>query len=125
MRLLLLVCAGGAIGSGVRHLVNVGAYRYIGTAYPWGTLTVNIVGSFLMGVVMETVMLRYSDSVELRAMLATGFLGGFTTFSTFSLDFFHLMQRGETGAALLYAAVSVMVSILAVYAGFAAARVVL
>ena len=129
MRLLLLACAGGALGSGARYLVYVGAGRTIGVASPYagaaGTLFVNIVGSFLIGCVIEAVALRYSGDVALRTFLATGVLGGFTTFSAFSMDFVHMMQRGETGAALAYAAISVGVSVLAVYAGLAVTRLVL
>ena len=126
MRLLLLACAGGALGSGARYLVYVGAGRWIGTASPYAgalaTLFVNIAGSFIMGAVIEAVALRYQGSPELRTFLATGVLGGFTTFSAFSMDFVHMMQRGETGAALAYAAASVAVSILALYAGMALTR---
>lgn len=122
MRMLLLVSAGGAIGAGARHLVNVGVGRVLGTSFPWGTLTVNIVGSFLMGLLIEYIMLRAAGSPELRAFLATGVLGGFTTFSAFSLDVALLMGRKEQGLAALYVAGSVGIAILALYAGFAAAR---
>ena len=122
MRMLLLVSAGGAIGAGARHLVNVGVGRVLGTSFPWGTLTVNVVGSFLMGLLIEYIMLRAAGSAEMRAFLATGVLGGFTTFSAFSLDVALLMGRKEQGLAALYVAGSVGIAILALYAGFAAAR---
>ena len=89
------VVAGGAIGAGLRHLVNIGAIRLLGIGFPWGTLTVNIAGSFLMGLLIEALALRYSGSLELRAFLATGLLGGLTTFSAFSLDFAIQLQRGD------------------------------
>jgi CrcB protein len=126
MRLLLLACAGGALGSGARYLVYVGFGRWAGVASPHAaaaaTLAVNVAGSFLMGIVIEAIALRYHGSPELRTFLATGFLGGFTTFSAFSMDFVHMMQRGETGLAMAYALVSVAVSILALYAGMTATR---
>lgn len=125
MKLLLLASAGGAIGAGARHLVNVGLGRLLGTAYPWGTLTVNIVGSFLMGVLIELLVLRYAGSGPMRAFLGTGVLGGFTTFSAFSLDLYALIERGEVGLALAYAAGSVTVGLLALYAGIMVVRGVL
>ena len=78
-----------------------------------------------MGIVIEAIALRYSGSLELRTLLATGFLGGFTTFSAFSMDFAHLMQRGEAACAFAYVLASVAVSLLAIYAGLAAARMLL
>ncbi len=122
MKMLFLASAGGAIGAGARHLVNVGMGRLLGTSFPWGTLTVNIVGSFLMGLVIEYIMLRAAGSAEMRAFLATGILGGFTTFSAFSLDVSLLIGRKEQGLAVLYVAGSVGVSILMLYVGFALAR---
>jgi CrcB protein len=122
MKLLLLACAGGAIGAGARFLVGVGAARWLGTLLPWGTLIVNVAGSFLMGVVVAMIASRFAGSVELRTFLATGVLGGFTTFSAFSLDFYALAGRGETALAFGYALVSVVLSIAALYAGFAVAR---
>ena len=125
MKFLLLASAGGALGAGARHLVNLGMGRLLGTAFPWGTLTVNIVGSFLMGVLIEYLLLRGGTAPEMRTFLATGILGGFTTFSAFSLDVALLMQRKEQGLALLYIAGSVGISIAMLYAGFAVARQVL
>ncbi|MGD9783986.1 MAG: fluoride efflux transporter CrcB [Hyphomicrobiaceae bacterium] len=122
MKLFLLASAGGACGAGARHLVNVGIGRLLGTGFPWATLTVNVVGSFLMGVLIEALMLRLGGSAELRTFLGTGVLGGFTTFSAFSLDVSVLMSRGETGTALLYVVGSVVVSILVLYLGMAVAR---
>ncbi len=117
MKLLLLAMTGGAIGSGARYLVNVAYARTIGTAFPWSTLTVNVIGCLLMGLVTELVMRRLGGSAEARTFLATGILGGFTTFSAFALDFASLMKGQETLAALAYVIASVVASILAVYAG--------
>ncbi|MFA5949372.1 MAG: fluoride efflux transporter CrcB [Hyphomicrobium sp.] len=125
MRLLLLACLGGAVGSGARHLVNITAARMMGIAFPWGTLTVNLLGCFLMGVVIEALALKYQGSLELRTLIATGFLGGFTTFSAFSLDVVSLMEKGETAVAVGYAAVSVGASIVALVAGLTVTRLIL
>lgn len=122
MKLLLLATAGGAIGAGARHLVNVGFGRLLGTAYPWGTFTVNIVGSFLMGVLIELLVLRYAGSGPMRVFLGTGFLGGFTTFSAFSLDLYAMIERGEVAIALAYAAASVIIGLAALYAGIMVVR---
>lgn len=124
MQHLLLACAGGAVGAGARYLVGVGVTRFLGAApgFPWSTLSVNIVGSFLMGVFIEALALRYSGSAELRTLVATGVLGGFTTFSAFSLDFVTLMARKEELLAMIYVASSVALSLIAIYAGMAIAR---
>lgn len=124
MRLLLLACLGGAIGAGLRHLVNTGAVRMLGIGLPWGTVFANVVGSFLMGVLVEALALRFEGSPEIRVLLATGILGGFTTFSAFSLDFVVLLQRGDHVAAAAYLIGSVAIAILALFAGLAAGRMV-
>ena len=125
MRLLLLACFGGAIGAGLRHMVNVGAIRVFGLAFPVGTLFVNVVGSFLMGVLVEVVLQRFDGSPELRTFAATGVLGGFTTFSAFSLDFALLFERGEYGLAIIYMVASVTASIVALFTGLMVARMAL
>ena len=95
MKLLLYAMAGGALGSGARHLVNVGMGRWLGPGFPWWTFVVNVSGCFLMGVLIESLALKFQGSTDLRTLLATGVLGGYTTFSAFSLDFSYLMQRGD------------------------------
>lgn len=125
MRLLLLACLGGAIGAGLRHLVNVGALRLVGVGFPAGTLFVNVAGSFVMGILIEVIVHKLDGSTALRAFAATGVLGGFTTFSAFSLDFAQLFERGEHGMAVAYLVASVVGSIAAVFAGLGMARVVL
>lgn len=124
MRLLLLACAGGAIGAGVRHLVNISTVRLFGTGFPIGTIAVNIAGSFLMGLLIEALASRYSGSMELRTFLTTGILGGLTTFSAFSLDFVFLMQRGDHVVAAVYLIASVSIAILALFAGMHIGRMV-
>lgn len=125
MKLLLLALSGGALGSGARHLVNISFGSWRDGGFPWATLTVNIVGCFLMGLLIGTLVLRFDDSTELRTFFATGILGGFTTFSAFSMDFAQLAQRGDLALGLIYVAVSVIVSIAAVFAGLAVTRAVL
>lgn len=109
----------------LRYLFGVAATRAFGPDFPWGTLGVNIIGSFVMGALVTALALLGSSSQALRAFLAVGVLGGFTTFSSFSLDFATLMERGQTGTAAFYLAGSVGISLLAIFAGMAATRAVL
>lgn len=125
MKLLLLAASGGAIGAGARHLVNTTFGAWTDGGFPWATLTVNVVGCFLMGLLIEALALRFDGSIELRTFLATGILGGFTTFSAFSFDFAHLAQRGDLTTGLVYVAASVLLSIAAVFAGLAFAKAIL
>jgi fluoride exporter len=122
MMQLLLVAAGGAIGATLRHLTNVAAFRIAGPAFPWGTVAVNLVGCFAMGVFIEFLARRLGGSMDLRLFVATGILGGFTTFSAFSLDFAVLVERGAMAVAFGYAALSVVGSLAALFAGLALAR---
>jgi CrcB protein len=119
---LLIVAAGGAIGAATRHLVNLAALRFAGLTFPWGTLSVNIVGSFLMGVFVELLARRVGASAELRLFVATGLLGGFTTFSAFSLDVAVLWERGAHAAAAGYVAASVAGAVAALFAGLMITR---
>jgi CrcB protein len=120
---LLLVVVGGGIGAGIRHLTNIGALRLVGPNYPWGTMAINIVGSFAMGLFIAT-LARRGGSNELRLFVATGILGGFTTFSAFSLDFATLWERGATLPAFGYALASVIGAIIALFLGLWLARTV-
>lgn len=113
----LLVFLGGGLGSLARFGVNLLAARLVGTAYPFGTFAINVAGSLLMGIVVGVLAVRPDLPAELRLFLATGVLGGFTTFSAFSLETATLIGRGETGAAALYAAGSVLVAVPALFAG--------
>ena len=125
MKMIVMAAAGGAIGAAGRYLVGVGAVRVFGYGFPWGTLVVNVVGSFMMGLLIESLALRFSVSNEVRTFLATGVLGGFTTFSAFSLDFVVLMERKEHVTALFYLSGSVSFSIFALFAGLGMARLLL
>ena len=119
---ILIVALGGAIGASLRHLVNLASLRVLGSNFPWGTLTVNILGCFIMGVFVELLVRRLGVSTELRLLVTTGLLGGFTTFSAFSLDVAVLWERGAVALAALYVATSVLLSIAALFAGLALAR---
>ena len=122
MQLFLLACLGGAIGSGARYLVNVFCAQCMAPGLPWATFIVNVVGSFLMGVVVAGIVPALGGSMAWRVFLATGILGGFTTFSAFSLDVVELMQRQQMGPALLYVSGSFVLSIAALAAGMTLAR---
>ncbi len=117
MNEVLLVAAGGAIGASMRHLVGVVSMRTFGSAFPAGTFIVNIAGSLAMGIFIGLLAIKLQGSESLRLFVATGFLGGFTTFSSFSLDFNVLWERGDTVLAIGYVLASVLVSLLALMAG--------
>ena len=119
MKMILMVAHWGARQVRVgRYLVGVGATRFIGMPGSRGArLIVNVVGSLIMGVLIAAIALRYSISNEMRAFLTVGILGGFTTFSAFSLDFAVLIERKEFGLAMLYLGSSVGLSILALFVG--------
>jgi CrcB protein len=118
MYALFLVVLGGGIGAGLRHGTNVYAARLLGTDFPWGTFAVNVIGSFLIGVAAGWFAFRNDAAAQsLRLFLTTGILGGFTTFSAFSLDFALLFERGEITAAVWYVVGSVGLSLLAIFAG--------
>lgn len=124
MRLLILATLGGGIGAGLRYLVQAAMIRALGPAFPWWTFAINVTGSFAMGVVATMVALRFDNSPEVRTFLATGILGGFTTFSAFSLDAANLMDRHDYSGASGYVFGSVILSISALYAGIALAKAI-
>ena len=119
---LLLVMAGGALGAAGRFCLGGALLRSFGNGIPWGTLAVNLIGCLAMGLLIGVLTLRGQSSTALRLFLATGVLGGFTTFSAFALDFVTLVERGRVDAALAYAAASVGLSIVAVFAGLTVMR---
>lgn len=124
MNAILLVASGGAIGSVSRYLVGILMTRMFGAAFPYGTLTVNIAGGFLMGLFIELLTRHFDGSSELRLFVAIGILGGFTTFSSFSLDVVLLWQRGAVASAAIYVLASVFLSIGALFLGLWLARAV-
>lgn len=123
MQALAIVFLGGGLGASLRHLVNIGLARFLGVSFPWGTLGVNITGSLAMGFLVAWLATRYEGGgQDLRLFLATGVLGGYTTFSAFSLDAVALWERGAQAAALAYVLASVVLSIAALAAALAIGR---
>lgn len=119
------VAAGGAIGSAARYIVTVLVQRTFGTGFPWWTMSVNVIGSFIMGVIVTSIALRWSVGQVGQAFLMIGILGGFTTFSAFSLDVATLVERNATATAGGYVLTSVVLSIGALFGGMALTRAVL
>ena len=113
----LIVFLGAGVGGALRHGVNTLGMRLLGTGFPYGTLTVNIVGSLLMGLLAGWFAQRGEAGQHFRLFLTTGILGGFTTFSTFSLDVAVLWERGAVGLCALYVALSLAVSVVALFFG--------
>jgi len=120
---LLLVMLGGGLGAGLRHVVSMFTLRMFGPGFPVGTLSVNVAGSLIMGLFIGWLVRQdAAHEASLRVFVATGILGGFTTFSAFSLDTALLWQRGEVTLAMVYIFASVLASIAAVFAGLAIMR---
>ena len=119
IHIILAVAAGGALGAVGRLLLTSGAGHFLGHGFPFGTTIVNVLGSFVLGILMElsTLALAWSLSAEVRAFLVVGVLGAFTTFSTFSLDAVTLWTRGDLVLAVLYTAGSVLFAILGFLTG--------
>jgi CrcB protein len=120
--LYAIVFIGGGIGAALRHGVNIATARLFGTSFPYGTLTVNVVGSLVMGLLTAYFAFKINMPQHWRLFLTTGILGGFTTFSTFSLDVAVLYERGQIAMAAFYVLISVVVSIGALFAGLALVR---
>lgn len=118
----LIVAAGGAVGATLRHAANQLSLLCLGAAFPWGTMIVNISGSVVMGILVGCFSLLWDAPQGVRLFLATGVLGGFTTFSAFSLEAVLLMQRGQISAAILYVLTSVVLSLGGLYAGMTLIR---
>jgi len=123
--MLLAIALGGGLGALGRYAVGAGALAVFGPGFPVGTLAVNVIGGFLMGVIVETGALRVPFLPELRAFLTVGLLGGFTTYSAFSLETALMIERGEFGSAMLYALASVVLSVGGLFAGLWVVRGVL
>lgn len=122
MPFLLLVMLGGAVGSGARYLAGQASIAWFGANYPWGTLAVNLIGGLAMGVLAGS-LFRFGGAGEpWRLLLGVGVLGGFTTFSSFSLDTLNLIERGAPGLALGYVLLSVLGAIGAAALGLTLAR---
>jgi CrcB protein len=113
----LLVFVGGGLGATLRHLINLTCARFMGTGFPWGTFIINISGSTVMGLIAGYLAFKGEASQPWRLFLMTGILGGYTTFSAFSLDTALLYERGEIGLAAAYVIGSVVLSIAGLFAG--------
>ena len=123
MNSYFLIFLGGGVGCMLRHWVSYNAYALVGTRFPYGALIVNITGSFLMGILSIIIFERFhSMAPQLRAFLLIGFLGGYTTFSAFSVETFGFFEQGEIVRALLNVGMSVVLCIVAVWAGIALGR---
>jgi len=120
---LVLVMAGGAVGAGARYLTGRAALYALGPGWPWGTLIANVSGGLLMGVLVGA-LLRWNGGEAWRLLLGVGVLGGFTTFSSFTLELVNMTQRGEWWAAAAYVAVSVAGAFAALLGGLALVRAV-
>jgi CrcB protein len=114
---VLAVAAGGVVGAVGRHLLYLATGHLLGHGFPYATLIVNVVGSFAMGVLVETMALVWNTSIEMRLFLTTGILGAFTTFSSFSLDFAVLYERRAFALCALYTIASFALSVGALFAG--------
>jgi fluoride exporter len=121
---LIAVASGGAIGSVARYVVGIYAERLFGVAFPWGTLGINVTGSFLIGTFAESFALRGDPGRATRAFLMVGICGGYTTFSTFSLDVASLVAREQNLYAAAYIAASVILSIAGLYAALSIVRAI-
>jgi fluoride exporter len=118
----LLVFIGGGLGASLRHAVNVGCARACGLNFPYGTFVINITGSLVMGLIAGYLAFKGEASQPWRLFIMTGILGGYTTFSAFSLDAVLLYERGELGVAAFYVLGSVVLSIAGLLAGLALVR---
>lgn len=118
----LIVFIGAGLGGAIRHGVNNVSARFLGTGFPWGTLTINVIGSLAIGLIAGYFAFKGEASQAWRLFLTTGILGGFTTFSAFSLDIVLLYERGNLGLAALYVLGSVLLSITAVFLGLVLMR---
>ena len=121
MKVALAIALGGALGSVGRYYVIGAAGRWleslIGTSFPYGTLTVNVVGSFILGALVQGLAVTFDAGEVMQRFLFVGLLGGFTTFSAFSADSIAMLERGEIGRALLYIVLSVVLSVGGFYCG--------
>ena len=119
---LIYVALGGALGASGRYLLGGAVFKLMGPGYPWGTFAANTLGGFLMGALIGWLAFRVSGGENLRLLLGVGVLGGFTTFSSFSLEAVRMIETKAYGLAAGYISASVVFSILALFAGLVLAR---
>lgn len=122
MRILLAIALGGGIGSVARYLASNAVYQWVGRDFPYGTLAVNVLGGLFMGCLSELLITRWTVATEFRALVLIGFLGGFTTFSTFSMETWSLLESGAYGKAMLNGLASVVFCVFAVWLGLSSIR---
>jgi CrcB protein len=123
MNHLLGLALGGACGSLLRYLVSTGIYQWLGRGFPYGTLTVNLIGSFLLGLLTEALVLqRVAIALEYRSAILVGFIGAFTTFSTFALETVYLLEQGNISKAVLNVFGSVIACVFVVWIGLCSGR---
>ncbi|MFL5617841.1 MAG: fluoride efflux transporter CrcB [Gemmatimonadaceae bacterium] len=125
MRTFWAVALGAALGGVSRYYLASAIQHRVGATFPWGTLAVNVTGSLLLGVFIRYALATPSMSVELRALLTTGFCGGYTTFSTYSYETATLLEDGQYGRAGAYAVTSVAIALVATFAGFMLAQMLI
>ena len=125
MKTMIAIAAGGALGALARHFFAARVMRWTGGDFPWGIFAANVLGAILMGVLIHALTRLPEPMPALRAFLAVGVLGAFTTFSTYSLDIVLLIERGQIGAATSYALGSVVLSVAGLFGGMMAASAVL
>jgi fluoride exporter len=125
MKMILSIALGGALGAVVRYLMMSGVGRWLSHFAPIATLSVNVLGSFVLGALIEVLALTWSPGREVQAFLVVGVLGSFTTFSTFSMDVIFLLERGDMAGAATYAVLSVVASVMALFLGMYLLRQVL
>jgi fluoride exporter len=125
IKTLAFVALGGAVGASARYIVGILATHFGTGQFPWGTFSVNVAGSCLVGILAGLMTYTWSPSPELRAFLIVGVLGGFTTFSAFSMEIALLIERDRLGLAALYLGATVLISVAGLFAGLKVTRVVL
>jgi len=119
---LMLIALGGAFGALSRYGASLGVYSIFGRGFPYGTLFVNVAGSFLMGILSIMLLERFNLGPEWRAAILVGFLGSFTTFSTFSIETLNLLEQGDLNRAFLNISISLVLCISAVWFGVSIGR---
>ena len=125
MRTFWAIAIGAAVGGVSRYYLSAAVQHRMGSAFPWGTLLINVTGSIALGFIMRYAISTPSVSVEMRALLTTGFCGGYTTFSTYSYETAALIEDGQLGRAGTYALASVLLALAGTFGGFALAREVI